>query len=47
MFNFDYITKADKDNLNWPEICDYPCKVLIVGGIGSGKANTLLNLINH
>ena len=47
MFNFDYITKADKDNANWPEICDYPCKVLIVGGIGSGKANTLLNLINH
>ena len=29
------------------EIYDYPYRILIVGGYGSGKANALLNLINH
>ena len=49
MFNFDYITKEDikKHNPNWPEISDHPYRILIVGGSGSGKTNTLLNLINH
>ena len=32
---------------NWPEILDHPYRILIVGGSGSGKSNTLLNLINR
>ena len=28
-------------------IPDYPYKILIIGGSGSGKTNALLNLINH
>ena len=49
MFNFDYITKEyiKEHNLNWPEIPDNPCRILIVGDLGSGETNTLLNLINH
>ena len=49
MFNFDYITKEDikEHNLNWPETHDHPYRILIVGVSGSGKTNTLLNLINN
>ena len=28
-------------------IPDHPCRILIVGGSGSGKTNALLNLINN
>ena len=45
MINFDYITKEDNHNL--PEIPDHSCRILIVGGSGSGKTSALLNLINH
>ena len=39
MFNFDYIIKEDikKHNPNWPKIPDYPYRILIIGGSGSGK----------
>ena len=49
MFNFDYITKEDikEHNPKWPEMPDHPCKILIIGGSGSGKTNALLNLINN
>ena len=49
MFNSDYITEEDikKHNLNWPEIPDNPYRILIVGGSGSGKTDTSLNLINN
>ena len=49
MFNFDYIRNEDikEYNPNWPEIPDYPYRILIVGGSGSGKTNALVNLINH
>ena len=49
MINSDYITKEDmkEHNQNLPEIPDYSCRILIVGGSGSGKTNALLNLINH
>ena len=49
MFNFDYITKEDieEHNPHWPEIPDHSYRILIVGYSGSGKANALLNLINH
>ena len=38
------ITK--KHNEKWPYIPDHPYRILIIGGSGSGKTNTLLNLIN-
>ena len=31
----------------WPYIPDHPYRILIIGGSGSGKTNTLLNLINE
>ena len=34
-------------NSKWPYIPDHPYRILIVVGSGSGKANTLLNLINN
>ena len=44
MINFDDIVNENKtvDNKNWPYIPDHPYRILI---IGSGKKNTLLNLI--
>ena len=47
MINLANITnKNNKEhNKKWPYIPDYPCKILIIGGSGSGKANALLNLI--
>ena len=49
MFNFDYITKEDikEHNPNWPEIPDYPQRILIVEGSVSGKTNVLLNLRSY
>ena len=32
-------------NLNWLYISDHSYRLLIIGGLGSGKANALLNLI--
>ena len=32
-------------NPNWPEVPDYPYRIFIIGGYGSGKANSLFNLI--
>ena len=36
-------------NKNWPYIPDHPYRILIIGGLGSGKTNALLNqtLINY
>ena len=39
--------KIKQHNLKWPYIPDYPYKILIVEGSGSGKTNTLLNLIYY
>ena len=36
-----------KHNENWPHIPDHPYRILIIGGSGSGKTNTLLNLTNE
>ena len=49
MFNFCYVTNEDikKHNPKWPEIPDHPYRILIIGDSGSGKTNTLLNLINN
>ena len=32
---------------NWPYIPDHPCRILIIGGSGSGNTNVSLNLIKH
>ena len=47
MINLDNITDENntKHNAKWPYIPDYPYRILIIGGSGSGKTKTLLNLI--
>ena len=50
MINFDDILNENKTmhNKNWPYILDHPYRILIIGGSGSGKTNSLINLIeNH
>ena len=49
MFNLDnIINKNNKEhNENWPYIPNYPFRILIISGSGSGKTNALLNLINQ
>ena len=49
MINFDNNTNENKTehNSNWPYIPDHPYRILIVGGSGSGKTNSLLNLISN
>ena len=48
MINFDdYVNKnKTKHNKNWPYAPDHPCRILIIGGSGSGKTDVLLNLID-
>ena len=48
MINLDNITNANSKNHNekWPYIADHQYRTLIIGGSGSEKTNTLLNLIN-
>ena len=49
MINFDEYTNENKinQNPNWPCIPDHSYRILIIGGSGSGKTNTLLNLIEN
>ena len=49
MINLDSITNEDnkEHNEKWPYIPDHPYRILIIGGSGSGKTNTLLNLIKE
>ena len=49
MINFGHYTNENKinHNPNWPYIPDHPYRILIIGVSGSGKTNTLLNLINN
>ena len=35
-----------RQNKKWPYIPNHLYRILIIGGSGSGKTNTLLNLIN-
>ena len=48
MINF-YVTKENMTEhiRNWPQVLDHPYKILIVGGSGSKKTNSLFNLISH
>ena len=34
-------------NSHWLHILDHPHRTLIIGGSGSGKTNSLFNLISH
>ena len=45
MIIFNDITK--EHNPNWSQIPDHPYRILIIGGSGSGKTNSLFNLINQ
>ena len=49
MIDRDNIINDNNNNHNekWPHIPDHPYIILIIGGSGSGKTNTLLNLINE
>ena len=49
MINFDdYVNEnKTKHNPKWLYIPDYPYRVLLVGGSGSGKTNVFLNLMNN
>ena len=49
MINLDSITNENdkKHNEKWPYIPDHPYRILRIGGSGSEKANTLLDLINE
>ena len=51
MINLDNIVNNNNNNNNhnkkWPYIPDHPYRMSIIGGSGSGKTNTLLNLINE
>ena len=49
MINFDGVTKENikKHSSNWPRVLDHPYRILIIWGSGSGKTNSLLNIISH
>ena len=49
MINLDKIVNNNNEGHNekWPYIPDHPYRILIIGSSGSGKINTLLNLINE
>ena len=49
MINIDNITNENnkKRNEKWSCVPDHSYRILIIGGSGSGKTNTLLNLINE
>ena len=39
--------KTKEHNPNWPQIFDHPYRILIIGGSGAGKTNSLFNIINQ
>ena len=49
MINFDnYVNKnKTKHDKNWPYIPDHPYRILTTRGSGSGKTNSLSNLIEN
>ena len=48
MVNFDKVVgkKAQVHNEYWPYVPDHPHRIMIVGGSGSGKTNSLMNLLS-
>ena len=49
MFNLDDITNENnkEHSEKWLYIPDHPCRILIIGGSGSGKTNALLKLMKE
>ena len=49
IINLDSITNENnkKHNEKWPYIPYHAYRILIIGGSGPGKTNTLLNLTNE
>ena len=49
MINFDDVIKEQtkEHNPNWSEVPDHSYRILIIGGSGSGKTNSLINIINQ
>ena len=49
MINFDNYLNENKTehDKNWPYIPDHPYRILIIEGLGSGKTNILLHLIEN
>ena len=49
MINLDNIinNNNEKHNEKWPYVPEHPYRILIIGGSGSGKTNTLLKLVNE
>ena len=47
MVNFDDVVKENTKeyNPNWPQNPSHPQRMLIIGGSGSGKSNSLFNLL--
>ena len=46
MRNYDKSVKIN-DNPSWSYIPDHPNRILIIGGLGSGKTNALLSLVKN
>ena len=46
MKNYNESVKINQ-NPNWPYIPDHLHRILINGGLGTGKTNIFLNLIKH
>ena len=49
MINFDDVIKENtkERDQNWLQIPDHPYRILITGGSGSGKTDSLFNLIRQ
>ena len=46
MKNYDESAEINH-NPNWPSIPSHPYRILVIGDLGSGKIDVLLNLIKH
>ena len=49
MISFHDVTKENikEHNRNWPQIPDHAYRILIIGGSGYEKTNSLFNTISH
>ena len=48
MISFDVAIENIKElNRSWPQITDHPYRILIIGGSGYGKTNSLFNIMSH
>ena len=49
MIKCDFVTKENmkEHNRNWPQVPHHPYIILIIADSGSGKTNSLFNLINE